>query len=131
MEIGAIHEADASGLLMRYPVTAASFHLVGKETERPGNRMTILVHLTPLLVRSGSDTGVADEQLRKRLLEMPLAFLEFEAGLSRHTIVRARRGQPVHLRSLRLLKDVVRRVPVRKLISFNSRFQTVGQLHRA
>lgn len=42
--------------------------------------------------------------------------LEFETGLSRHTIVRARRGQPVHARSLRLLKDVVRLVPVRKVI---------------
>ena len=34
--------------------------------------------LMPSLVRYGSDTGVADEQLRKRLLEIPLAFLEFE-----------------------------------------------------
>jgi hypothetical protein len=47
--------------------------------------------LMPSLVRYGSDTGIADEQLRKRLLEIPLAFLEFETGLSRHTIVRARR----------------------------------------
>ena len=62
----------------------------------------------PSLVRYGSDTGIADEQLRKRLLETPLAFLEFETGLSRHTIVRARRGEPVHARSLQLLKNVVR-----------------------
>src|ERR1700756_1688470 len=68
--------------------------------------------LMPSLVRYGSDTGIADEQLRKRLLEIPLAFLEFETGLSRHTIVRARRGQSVHARSLQLLKNVVRRVPV-------------------
>lgn len=57
----------------------------------------------------GSDTGVADEQLRKRLIEIPLAFLEFETGLSRHTIVRARRGQPIHVRSLRLLKEALRK----------------------
>lgn len=40
--------------------------------------------------------------------------LEFETGLSRHTVVRVRREQPVHARSLRLLKDVVRRAPSRK-----------------
>jgi hypothetical protein len=50
----------------------------------------------PSLVRYRSDTAVADEQLRNRLVEITLAFLEFETGLSRHTIVRARRGQPVH-----------------------------------
>lgn len=74
--------------------------------------------LMPSLVRYGSDTGMADEQLRRRLLEIPLAFLEFElefeTELSRHTIVRARRGQPLHARSLQLLKNVVRRVPVRE-----------------
>jgi hypothetical protein len=105
---------DTAGLLKRYPVTATSCHLIGKETERGWEQNDDVSTLMPSLVRCGSDTGVADEQLRKRLLEIPLAFLEFETGLSRHTIVRARRGQPVHARSLRLLKDVVRRVPVRK-----------------
>src|SRR5580765_1255056 len=45
----------------------------------------------------GSNTSIADEQLSKRLREIPRAFLEFETGLSRHTIVRARRGQPVRV----------------------------------
>jgi len=58
--------------------------------------------------------GIAAERLRKRLLEIPLAYLESETGLSRHKIVRARRGLPIHARSLRLLKDVVRKVPVRR-----------------
>jgi hypothetical protein len=53
-------------------------------------------------------------KVRKRLLEMPLAFLEFETGLSRHTVVRARGGQPVQVRSLRLLKEIVRRAPLRE-----------------
>ena len=65
--------------------------------------------LMPSLVRYGSDAGIADEQLRKRPIETPLAFLERETGLSRPTIVRARRGQPVHPRSLRLLKDALRK----------------------
>jgi hypothetical protein len=34
--------------------------------------------------------------------------------LSRHTILRARRGQPVHPRSLRLLRIAVQKIPVRK-----------------
>ena len=111
---GSLSKADTAGLLKRYPVNAAGFHLIGKETERGWEQSDDISTLMPSLVRYGSDTGVADEQLRKRLLEIPLAFLEFESGLSRHTIVRARRGQPVHPRSLRLLKDVVGRVPVRK-----------------
>ena len=107
-------KSDSAGLLRRYPVTATGFNLIGKETERGWEQSDDISTLMPSLVRYGSDTGVADEQLRKRLLEIPLAFLEFETGLSRHTIVRARRGQPVHSRSLLLLKNVVRRVPVRK-----------------
>jgi hypothetical protein len=106
-------KADTAGLLKRYPVTATSFHLIGKETERGWEQNDDVSTLMPSLVRYGSDTGIADEQLRKRLLEIPLAFLEFETGLSRHTIVRARRGQPVHARSLLLLKNAVRRVPLR------------------
>ena len=105
---------DTAGLLKRYPVTATSFHLIGKETERGWEQNDDVSTLMPSLVRYGSDTGVADEQLRKRLLEIPLAFLEFETGLSRHTVVRARRGQPVHPRSLQLLNTVVRAIPIRK-----------------
>ena len=105
---------DTAGLLKRYPVTATSFHLIGKETERGWEQNDDITTLMPSLMRYGPDPGIADEQLRTRLLVIPLAFLEFETGLSRHTIVRARRGQSVHARSLQLLKNVVRRVPVRK-----------------
>lgn len=105
---------ETAGLLKRYTVTAASFYLIGKETERGWEQNDDVSTLMPCLVRYGSDTGVADEELRKRLLEIPLAVLEFETGLSRDTIVRARRGQPVHPRSLRFLKDLARGVQVRK-----------------
>lgn len=104
---------NTAGLLQRYPVTATSFHLIGKETERGWEQNDDISTIMPSLVRYGLDSGIADERLRKRLLEIPLAFLEFETGLSRHTIVRVRRGLPVHARSLGLLKNVVRRVPVR------------------
>ncbi len=106
-------KAETAGLLKRYPVTATSFHLIGKETERGWEQTDDISTLMPSLVRYGSDTGIVDEQFRKRLFEMSLSHLERQTGLSRHTIVRARRGQPVHPRSVRLLKDVVRRVPVR------------------
>jgi hypothetical protein len=106
---------DTAGLLKRYPVTATSFHLIGKETERGWEQNDDVSTLMPSLVRYGSDTGIADEQLRKRLREIPLAFLELETGLSRHTIVRARRGQPVHPRPLRLLKSAVCQVTERDL----------------
>jgi hypothetical protein len=111
---GGLCRPDTAGLLKRYPVTATSFHLIGKETERGWEQNDDISTLMPSLVRYGSETGVANEQLRKQLLEIPLAFLEFETGLSRHTIVRARRGQPVHARSLRLLKNVVRNVPIQE-----------------
>ena len=100
---------DTAGLLKRYPVTARNFHLIGKETERGWEHNDDISTLMPSLVRYGLNSGIADERLRKRLLEIPLAFLERETGLSRHTIVRARRGQPVHPRSLRLLRMTVRK----------------------
>ena len=107
-------KADSAGLLQRYPVTATGFHLIGKETERGWEQNDDISTLMPSLVRYGLESGIVDERLRKRLLEIPLAFLEFETGLSRHTIVRARRGQPVHPRSLQLLKMGVRKIPIQK-----------------
>jgi hypothetical protein len=105
--------ADSAGLLKRYPVTATGFHLIGKETERGWEQSEDISTLMPSLVRYGVNSGIAEERLRSRLLQIPLAFLESQTGLSRHTILRARRGQPVHPRSLRLLRNVVRNVPVR------------------
>lgn len=97
-------KADSTGLLKRYPVTATGFHLIGKETERGWEQSDDISTLMPSLVRYGVNSGMADERLRKRLLQIPLAFLERETGLSRHTILRARRGQHVHPRSLWLLR---------------------------
>jgi hypothetical protein len=111
---GSTCRADTAGLLKQYPVNVTSFHLIGKETERGWEQNDDISTLMPSLMRYGSGTGIADEQLRTRLLEIPLAFLEFETGLSRHTIVRARRGQPVHPRSLRLLKKAMIKAPIRK-----------------
>jgi len=62
---------DTAGMLKRYPVTATSFHLIGKETERGWEQNDDVSTLMPSLIRYGADTGVAEEQLRKRLLEIP------------------------------------------------------------
>ena len=97
---GAPCKSDSAGLLMRYPVTVAGFHLIGKETERGWEQNDDISTITPSLVRYGLNNSVADERLRKRLRQIPLAFLEGETGLSRHTIVRARQAQRVHPRSL-------------------------------
>jgi hypothetical protein len=79
-----------------------------------GRLLLAMLERMPSLVRYGVNSGIADERIRQRLLEIPLAFLEGETGLSRHTILRARRGQPVHPRSLRLLRIAVQKIPVRK-----------------
>jgi hypothetical protein len=106
-------KAESQGLLKRYPVTACGFHLIGKETERGWEQADNIRTLLPSLLRY-QNSGVVGGQMRQRLRQIPLVFLERETGLSRHTILRARRGQQVHPRSLLLLKNVVRNVPIRR-----------------
>jgi hypothetical protein len=107
-------KADTAGLLKRYPVTTTGFRLIGRETERGWEQNDDVSTLMSSLMRYGQNQGIADERLRARLREMRLDSLEHETGLGPHTIVRARRVQPVHPRSLRLLKNVVRELPIRK-----------------
>jgi hypothetical protein len=95
-------------------VTASKFHLIGKETERGWEQSGDISTLLPSLMRyqDGPSTG---EQLRQQLMRMTLTILERGTGLSRHTLVRARRGHALHPRSLRLVQDAVAKVSVRKL----------------
>ena len=106
-------KADSHGLLKRYPVTASGFHLIGKETERGWEQAEDISTLLPSLQRY-QNRVVASEHLRERLRQIPLAVLESETALSRHTILRARRGERVHPRCLQRLRIAVRKVPVRK-----------------
>jgi hypothetical protein len=94
--------SDTSGPLGRYPVTASGFHLIGKETERGWEQSEDVSTLLPSLLRY-QRSCVAGEQLKQRLLRIPLDVLERETGLSRHTILRACRGHQVHPRSLERL----------------------------
>jgi len=78
--------------MKRYPVTATDFHLIGKETERGWKQSEDISTLLPPLMQCGQNNGAAAENLRRRLRAMSLRDLEPATGLSRHTILRARRG---------------------------------------
>jgi hypothetical protein len=97
-------KADTQGLLGRYPVTASEFKLIGKETERGWEQSEDISTLLPSLKRYERNTGTANQLLRERLEKMSLNVLQKETGLSRNSILRARRGERVHPRSLQRLR---------------------------
>lgn len=96
--------AESQGLLRRYPVNARGFHLIGKETERGWEQSEDISTLLPYLIHYGQRAGIARNTLREQLQKIPLDILEKETGLSRHTIVRARRGERLRRESLRRLQ---------------------------
>jgi len=101
-------KADTRGLLKRYPVTASGFRLIGKETEPGWEQAEDVSTLLPSLVRYHKNTKTIGSELQDRLKQISLKLLQSRTGLSRHTLVRARRGQPVHPRSIGLLKKAAR-----------------------
>ncbi len=101
-------KAETRGLLRRYPVEVSGFYLVGKETERGWEQAEDISTLLPLLVRYQQNRGTANQSLQDRLRRISLNTLEKETGLSRHAILRARRGERVHPRSLQLLKTAIK-----------------------
>jgi hypothetical protein len=60
--------------------------------------------LLPSLKRYERNTSTPSEHLRERLQKISLDALHKETGLSRNTILRARRGRRVHPRSLQILR---------------------------
>jgi len=106
-------KADSHGLLRRYPVTTnPEFHLIGKETERGWEQAEDISTLLPSLKRYDQSTGTTNELLRERLRKLSLNALQKNTGLSRNTVVRARRGEPLHPRSLQLLRVAADIFPV-------------------
>ena len=97
-------KTDSKGLLQRYPVTASEFILIGKETERGWEQAEDISTLLPSLMRYDQNSGFATERLWERLTKFSLNSLQKETGLSRNTIIRVRRGERVHARSLQLLR---------------------------
>jgi hypothetical protein len=96
-------KADTRGLLKRYPVSASEFHLIGKETERSWEQADDISTLLPSLLRYQQNKGTAKSALRERLQQISIDKLEERTGLSRHTIVRARRGEQLRPETLRAL----------------------------
>ena len=101
---GAMCKAESRGLLKRYPVMASGFHLIGKETERGWEQAEDISTLLPSLVRYAQVAGTTTQILQQYLQGRSLDTLEKETGLSRHTILRSRRGEAVRLRSFQRLK---------------------------
>jgi hypothetical protein len=101
---GTTCRAESQGLLQRYPVTASGFQLIGKETERGWEQSEDISTLLPSLIQYGSKERSARGVFRERLRTMSLDHLQKATGLSRHTILRARRGKRVHPRSLQRLQ---------------------------
>ena len=97
-------QGDTSGLLRRYPVTANEFHLIGKETERGWEQAEDISTLLPSLKRYQRNNGTVGQALQEHLQKKSLNTLQKETGLSRHTILRARRGERVYPTSLQRLR---------------------------
>ncbi len=101
-------KADSHGLLKRYPVTADEFHLIGKETEHGWEQAEDISTLLPSLVRYREKSTIPSTQVQQTLKQCSLGELQDKTGLSRHTILRARRGQKVRTKSLQVLKAAAR-----------------------
>lgn len=102
-------KADTQGLLGRYPVTATSFQFIGKETEHGWDQADDISTLTPSLVRYEQKIATPGSRFQERIQQSSLDALQKKTGLSRHTILRARRGQKVRAKSLQLLRKAVRK----------------------
>ena len=103
-------KADTVGLLKRYPVTATSFQPIGKETEHGWDQAEDISTLLPSLVRYREKTTIPNAQVQETLQCCSLDALQNETGLSRHTILRARRGQKIRTKSLQRLKNAARKL---------------------
>ena len=104
---GEMCKADTDGLLMRYPIKAMRLHLIGKETERGWGQADDISTLLPSLVHYHDTSAGAVKTLEKTLKRTSLRTLQRRTGLSRHTILRARRGQKLRASSLRMISRTV------------------------
>ncbi len=90
-----------SGLLLRRPIHAMiPFITIGKEVERKaqeGEDISILENTGPIRYQSGktANTRAVDPGLQKRIIRFSLRQLT-QSGLSRDTIIQARRGARLH-----------------------------------
>jgi hypothetical protein len=108
-------DAYTRGLLLRRPIQAMTpFVFIGKEIERraqEGEDLSVLDNTGPIRYhqRQTVNTRPCVPELVKRLKRFSLRQLE-ESGLSRDTIIRARRGDRVHPSTCTQLADTVRKL---------------------
>jgi hypothetical protein len=100
-------KGDTRGLLQRCPISASGFRFIGKETERGWEQEDDISTLLPSLVHYETPGSAVGSRLQEKLRNTPLDVLEATTDLSRHTLVRVRRGQRVHPTSLERLRRAV------------------------
>jgi hypothetical protein len=95
-------DAYTSGLLRRRPIQAMMpFVFIGKEVERraqEGEDISVIENTGPIKYQAGqtAKTRAADAGLVKKLNLFSLRQLKQQSGLSRDTVVQARRGARLH-----------------------------------
>jgi hypothetical protein len=105
-------DAYTRGLLLRRPIQAITpFGFIGKEIERraqEGEDVGVFDNTGPIQYQAGrtAKTRAADAGLVKRLREFSLRQLK-QSGLSRDTIIQARRGARLHPATRARLERVV------------------------
>jgi hypothetical protein len=84
-------KGDTRGLPKRCSITASGIKLIGKETERGWEQDDDISTLLPSLVRYDKSDGPVRDQLREKLQRISIDALHAKTGLSRNTLLRARR----------------------------------------
>jgi len=102
-------KGDTRGLLKRCPVTASGIKLIGKETERGWEQDDDISTLLPSLVRYGTSDINVSGRLQEKLKEISIDTLQSKTGLSRNTILRARRQKNIRMKTAKVLSNVIAR----------------------
>jgi len=102
---GTLCKGVTRGLLKRCPITASGIKLIGKETERGWEQDDDVSTLLPSLVRYDKSNLTDKDRLREKLQRTSIDKLQAQTGLSRNTILRARRGQKTRVQSAKLLSN--------------------------
>jgi len=99
-------------------------HLIGnqadwKETELGWEQDDDISTLLPLLVRYDKSDVRANDHLREKLQRISIDALQAKTGLSRNTILRARSGEKVRPKSVKLMRDAVAALAIEQLVAKN------------
>jgi hypothetical protein len=98
------------GLLQRLPVTASTFHWIGKETDRRWDQEDDLSLIDPMLVEyrpNETDQIVTDADLAQQLRQFSIRQFARASGHSPTTIKAARRGERLRRETIEALRDAL------------------------